>query len=256
MGAARRTGPGRALAPLPAVAALACAALTGCGSTVAAKDAPAGMTGCAHAGDVDRLTIGRVNYFPQNHVHFSFPAQVTVTGVHRSQAVAQALCQLPAMPAGVFSCPMDWGINYRLIFTAADSKLAPVTVDATGCQQVTGLGPARFAGSSARPHSGASWPPQRASALPVRRRSRAHHPRNRSGQALQEACTAASTSLACHSPQDPFERSSKRLNRVPGEADKWYRPRPTAQPLGLPFQAVPGPDRARPGSSGRGDPGA
>ena len=31
MGAARRTG--RALAPLPAVAALACAALAGCGST-------------------------------------------------------------------------------------------------------------------------------------------------------------------------------------------------------------------------------
>jgi hypothetical protein len=30
MGAARRTGPRRALAPLPVVAALACAALTGC----------------------------------------------------------------------------------------------------------------------------------------------------------------------------------------------------------------------------------
>src|SRR6266568_1733968 len=81
MGAARRTGPGRALAPLPAVAALACAALTGCGSTVAAEDAstagrpavqaPAGMTMCAHAGHVDRLTIGRVNDFPQNHEQFT-----------------------------------------------------------------------------------------------------------------------------------------------------------------------------------------
>jgi len=105
---------------------------------------PERLSVCAHAADVDRLTIGRVNYFPQNHVYFSFPAQVTVTDVHRSQAVAQALCQLPAMPAGVFSCPMDWGINYRLIFTAADNKLAPVTVDATGCQQVTGLGPVRW----------------------------------------------------------------------------------------------------------------
>jgi Zn-dependent alcohol dehydrogenase len=45
MGAARRTGPRRAPAPLPVVAALACAVLTGCGSTVAAKDVPAGMTG-------------------------------------------------------------------------------------------------------------------------------------------------------------------------------------------------------------------
>ena len=144
MSAARRTGPRRALAPLPVVAALACAALTGCGSTVAAKDVPAGMTVCAHAGDVDRLTIGRVNFFPQNHVYFSFPAQVTVTGVHRSQVVAQELCTLPAMPAGAISCPMDWGINYRLIFTAGDTKLAPVTIDATGCQQVTGLGPVRW----------------------------------------------------------------------------------------------------------------
>jgi hypothetical protein len=133
------------LAPLPVVAALACAALTGCGgSTAAAKDAPAGMTVCAHVGDVDRLTIGRVDSFPQNHVYFTFPAQVTVTGAHRSQAVAQALCALPTMPSGMFSCPDDWGISYRLIFTAGDSKLAPVTVDATGCQGVTGLGPVRW----------------------------------------------------------------------------------------------------------------
>ena len=43
---------------------------------------------------------------------------------------------------------MDWGINYRLIFTAGDGKLAPVTVDATGCQQVTGLGPVRWTARS------------------------------------------------------------------------------------------------------------
>ena len=143
MCAARRTGPGRALAPLTVIAALACAALTGCGSTASAKDAPAGMTVCAHAGDVDRLTIGRVDSFPQNHVYFSFPARVAVTGAHRSQ-VARALSALPAMPAGAFSCPADWGINYRLIFTVGDSRLAPVTVDATGCQQVYGLGPVRW----------------------------------------------------------------------------------------------------------------
>src|ERR1035441_7663372 len=40
----------------------------------------------AHAGDVNRLTIGRVNFFPQNHEYFSFPAKVTVTGPHRTQA--------------------------------------------------------------------------------------------------------------------------------------------------------------------------
>jgi hypothetical protein len=144
MGAARRTGLGRGLAPLLVIAALACAALTGCGSTVPARDGPAGMTVCAYAGDVDRLTIGRVNFFPQDHVYFGFPAQVTVTRAYRSQAAARALCTLPAMPAGPVSCLADWGINYRLIFTADDSKLAPVIIDATGCQQVTGLGPVRW----------------------------------------------------------------------------------------------------------------
>jgi len=132
--------------------------LTGCGSTAAAKDAstggrptvqaPAGTTVCAHARDVDRLTIGRANLLPQNHEHFIFPARVTVTGAHRSQAVARALCALPEMPAGTFSCPSDWGISYRLIFTAGDSKLALVTIDATGCQGVTGLDPARWTARS------------------------------------------------------------------------------------------------------------
>ncbi len=42
------------------------------------------------------------------------------------------------------SCPADLGISYVLSFTASDSKLAPVTVVATGCQQVSGLGPARW----------------------------------------------------------------------------------------------------------------
>jgi hypothetical protein len=158
MGTFRRTGPWRALATPRAVAVLACAALMGCGSVAVgvavAKDAGiarpravqalADSKVCAHAQDVDRLTIGRVDAYPQNHVHFTFPAQIIVTGAGRSQAVARALCALPAMPAGTFGCPADWGIDYRLVFTDGDSELAPVTLDATGCEQVTGLGPVRW----------------------------------------------------------------------------------------------------------------
>lgn len=40
------------------------------------------------------------------------------------------------------SCPADLGISCVLSFTTGDSKLAPVTALATGCQQVSGLGPA------------------------------------------------------------------------------------------------------------------
>jgi hypothetical protein len=48
------------------------------------------------------------------------------------------------MPAGTFSCPADLGIDYRLVFTAGEGKLAPVAVDATGCQTVNGVGPVRW----------------------------------------------------------------------------------------------------------------
>ena len=142
------------MAALAAVAALACAALTGCGSAAATTDArigrppaaqaPTAGNVCAHISDVDRLTIGRVNSFPQNPERFTFPAQVAVTSAGQSQAVAGELCALPAMPAGTFGCPADLGIYYRLVFTGGGRKLAPVTVDATGCETVKGAGPVRW----------------------------------------------------------------------------------------------------------------
>lgn len=115
-----------------------------------AVPAPASMTVCAHANDVDRLTIGRVNLLPQNHEQFTFPAQITVASPHRSQAVARALCALPRFPSGpiLMSCPVDLAISYVLNFTAGARKLAPVTVDASGCQLVRGLSPARWTARS------------------------------------------------------------------------------------------------------------
>lgn len=159
MRAARRPGPARVLAPLPAVAALACAALASCGTAAAVQDTPTpghpaaqgppATNLCAHAGQVDRLTISRVNSFPQNHEQFTFPAQITVTGAQQARVVARALCALPPMPRGLpMACPNDRGINYQLIFYAGDSKLAPVTVDATGCEQVNGLGAVRWTARS------------------------------------------------------------------------------------------------------------
>jgi hypothetical protein len=154
MGIAGRTGAGPAVATLAAVAALAYAALTGCGSAAAITDArigrppaaqaPTAGNVCAHISDVDRLTIDRVNSFPQNPERFTFPAQITVTSAGRSQAVAGEVCALPAMPSGTFGCPADLGIDYRLVFTVGDSRLAPVKVDATGCQTVNGVGPVRW----------------------------------------------------------------------------------------------------------------
>jgi hypothetical protein len=139
-----RTGPGQAVGWLPAVAALACLALAGCGHAAASDTTGgAGTAVCANAARVDRLTIDRLNPLHQNF-RFAVPAQITVTDAHRAQAVARALCALPPMGHGVYNCPADWGIRYQLRFAARQHLFRPVTADATGCRMVTGLGPARL----------------------------------------------------------------------------------------------------------------
>jgi hypothetical protein len=56
------------------------------------------------------------------------------------------------------SCPADSGLTYRLLFSISGRELAPVSVDATGCGEVRGLGQTRWTarspasgGHSARP---------------------------------------------------------------------------------------------------------
>lgn len=143
MAAARRAGSVRILSWLPIMAVVACVVLAGCGSAVA-KDATTTAVGpavCADAAHVDRLTLSRTNTNPER---FTFPAEITITGVQQAQAVAGALCALPVMPPGTFHCPGDFGISYRLAFVASGRKLRPVQVQASGCQNVYGLGPVRW----------------------------------------------------------------------------------------------------------------
>ena len=137
----RRAGPGR-LALLAAAAGLACAGLAGCAGAVAGTGKAPAV--CAQAGSITRLVIHRVNGLPQNHERFSFPALITVTSARRAQSVAQALCALPLMPPGTFSCPNDWGISYRLTFATTARRFAPVTAEISGCQVVHGLGAVRW----------------------------------------------------------------------------------------------------------------
>lgn len=126
-----------ALAMVLAIA-VAGAALAGCGSARAGTPAGSGL--CASAGRVSRLVVRRVNQIPRNHERFSFPARVTVADPAKARFVARALCALPPMPSGAMSCPADWGIGYRLRFTADGRKLPAVTAQATGCRGVRGLG--------------------------------------------------------------------------------------------------------------------
>jgi hypothetical protein len=136
-----------------------CAAVTSTtGPSVATHTSPPPHlpgTLCAAPGSVDSLTITRMDEFPRNHVHFTFPPAVA-TSAQEARTVARAVCGLPRMPHGVFDCPMDGGISYRLDFGASagpgttERHFPTVTVDATGCQQVTGAGPPRWLATTPR----------------------------------------------------------------------------------------------------------
>ena len=103
---------------------------------------------CRSVSRLDRLVVHRSDAFPENHIRFSFPAEVTVTDVGNVRSVARALCSLPHAPSGPTSCPADLGIAYHLFFSAGDRTFGPVEVEATGCRVVRGLGPVRWGLSS------------------------------------------------------------------------------------------------------------
>jgi hypothetical protein len=142
------------MALLPLAAALTCAALAACGSHATGKDAsitatPAatasGGSGlCASPQSVQRLSIRRINSLPQNHEHFTFPAHVNVDDPGKARAVAQAACKLPPIPQRAMSCPADLGITYTLNFMLGGTKDPAVTIEATDCQDVKGLGRTRW----------------------------------------------------------------------------------------------------------------
>jgi hypothetical protein len=105
---------------------------------------------CSAQASVTRLVVSRISALPQNHLHFVFPAGITVSGPARARAVAGAVCGLPAMPHGAMSCPADLGVSYRLSFAAGRTSLPVVTAGAGGCGVVTGAGPARWTARTPR----------------------------------------------------------------------------------------------------------
>jgi hypothetical protein len=176
-GAGHRLTAGR-LAPLLCATALASIMLAACGSSqasggasgaspsptvastvtgspaAASPGASPGATAtqaalCRDAASVTGLKIVRDQVARVPELQITFPNQVTVASPARARAVARALCALPAMPRGVFDCPaLLIGTTYLLRFAAGGRQLAAVTIEATGCQVVTGVGPVRWAATS------------------------------------------------------------------------------------------------------------
>lgn len=112
---------------------------------------PAQLALCANPAAADRVVIARTPTIDRiQPVHVELSAQTTVTNTARVRALAKALCALPKMPAGVVNCPALLEGMYALRFTAAGRPLPEVTIQESGCQTVTGLGPVRTVSKSPR----------------------------------------------------------------------------------------------------------
>ncbi|MGO8882183.1 MAG: hypothetical protein ACLPUO_24215 [Streptosporangiaceae bacterium] len=113
-------------------------------SAAAARRLPAREILCADPHAVQRLVIARASVLRQIQPQKSLPpVQVIIVTGGRARSVAIALCALPAMPKGVVNCPALLFGHLTLSFTAFGRRLPLVTIQATGCQAVSGLHPMR-----------------------------------------------------------------------------------------------------------------
>ena len=114
---------------------------TGAGSAMAAL--------CQDTATVTSLQIVRLPGPRVPQAQTASPNGFAAIGPSGARAVAWALCALPVMPRGIMSCPAQVpGTSYQLRFTAGGRSLPPVTIEATGCDTVTGVGQARQATSA------------------------------------------------------------------------------------------------------------
>ncbi len=106
-------------------------------------DTKANLELCDPAAKLDRLDVRRDAGPNLNHLQFPIPATTTVTDATAVRTVATALCTLPLTPEGTFSCPADFGVVQHLTFWIAARPLPDVAVQASGCHDITGVGPLR-----------------------------------------------------------------------------------------------------------------
>jgi hypothetical protein len=157
-----------AAAVLVPVMLAACGSTTGPGATGAASTGPSPSASaspspspasssaaatqavlCQDTSAVTGLVIVRAVVRVPQGLQLAFPHQVTVATAAQARAVARALCALPRLPSGVVNCPaLLVGTTYQLRFTADGRQLPAVTIEATGCEVVTGVGLDRRASTS------------------------------------------------------------------------------------------------------------
>ncbi|HVB01991.1 MAG TPA: hypothetical protein VNE42_12130 [Acidimicrobiales bacterium] len=103
---------------------------------------------CQNIRSLDHLRAHRANAFPQNREVFGFGINRSSSDTMLIREVARALCALPRFPNATLHCPADLGISYQLTFSARSRTFPQVTLEATGCETVHGLGTTRWTAES------------------------------------------------------------------------------------------------------------
>jgi len=98
---------------------------------------------CTNISHLGTLVVSLAGGLGRGHLPVALPAGITFRDPARAQAVAAALCALPAMAPGAVNCPAGPGGSYRLVFAAGGRAYPPVLIRMTGCRTVSGLGPVR-----------------------------------------------------------------------------------------------------------------
>lgn len=112
---------------------LALSGYTAATLTSSTASAATGAPLCAPGTSVTSLAVQRLG--TPNRETFSFPWTVTV-GVPGASMVATELCSLPPIPRGIFECPADFGVSYRLTFADDGRRVGVAIANPTGCSSV------------------------------------------------------------------------------------------------------------------------
>jgi hypothetical protein len=152
-----------------ASAALAAIVLAGCGSVPASSTGAASAASpkatpspsvspgaaatqaalCRRTATVTGLEITHNHVMRVPQLQIAFSEQAVVVTAASARTVARAICGLPSLPHGILNCPnLTVGTTYLLRFTADGQRLPAVSIEATGCEIVSGVGPARWAAKS------------------------------------------------------------------------------------------------------------
>jgi hypothetical protein len=105
---------------------------------------------CSALDSLRTLVVERIGPRPAlAHERFGVAARRRVARAPAVQRLADVVCGLPRFPAGVFHCPFDTGVQYRLSFTGGGTGLVlrgfRLVADPSGCLSLAGAGPVRRA---------------------------------------------------------------------------------------------------------------